>query len=65
MIKHQSNNKIIALIFEINELLMMDVKFDPDKEDILRQNMEVVDPGYHINNVHWNTVAVFNFIDSR
>ena len=58
VIKHQSNNKIMALIFEIDSQLLIDIKLDPDKGDILRQSVPGVYPGYHMNKVHWNTIAV-------
>lgn len=58
VIKHQANNKIMALIFEIDSQLLIDIKLDPDKGDILRQNIKGVYPGYHMNKVHWNTIAV-------
>lgn len=58
VIKHQSNNKILALIFELQDQLLIDVKLDPDKGDILRQSVKGIYPGYHMNKVHWNTIAV-------
>ena len=58
VIKHQSNNKIMALIFEIDGQLLIDIKLDPDQGDILRQSVTGVYPGYHMNKVHWNTIAV-------
>ena len=44
----------MALIFEIDGQLLIDIKLDPDKGDILRQS----ETGFHMNKVHWNTVAV-------
>lgn len=58
VIKHQQNNKIMALIFEIDGHLLIDLKLDPDQGDLLRQSVKGVYPGYHMNKVHWNTVAV-------
>lgn len=51
-IKHQSNSKIMTLIFETDGQLLTDIKLDSDKEDILRQSVPGVYPGYHMNKVH-------------
>ena len=48
----------MALIFEIDGQLLIDIKLDPDQGDILRKSETGVYPGYHMNKVHWNTVAV-------
>ena len=58
VIKHRSNHKIMALIFEIDGQLLIDIKLDPDQGDILRQSETGIYPGYHMNKVHWNTIAV-------
>ena len=58
VIKHQSNYKVMALIFEIDDQLLIDIKLDPDQGDILRQSETGVYPGYYMNKVHWNTIAV-------
>lgn len=58
VIEHRSNHKMMALIFEINSQLLIDLKLDPDQGDILRQSETGVYPGYHMNKIYWNTVAV-------
>ena len=41
----------MALIFEIDGQLLIDIKLDPDQGDILRQSETGVYPGYHMNKV--------------
>ncbi len=34
------------------------VKCDPDRAISLREQYEEVQPGYHMNKIHWNTVSM-------
>jgi predicted DNA-binding protein (MmcQ/YjbR family) len=36
----------------------INLKCDPEKAIELREKYEAVQPGYHMNKVHWNTVAL-------
>lgn len=38
--------------------LEFNVKCDPDKAIALREQYDCVQPGYHMNKKHWNTVVV-------
>ena len=38
--------------------LSVSLKCDPDFAEVLRENYEAVQPGYHLNKRHWNTVTV-------
>lgn len=38
--------------------LEFNVKCDPDKAIALREQYDCVQPGYHMNKKHWNTVIV-------
>lgn len=49
--------KIFALIGD-NEPLQVNLKCDPDEAIFLRQMYTAVQPGYHMNKRHWNTVTV-------
>lgn len=51
--------KIIALIFEKNDELLMDLKLSPEHGEEARQIAGVF-PGYHMNKTHWNTINVNN-----
>lgn len=56
-IRQKSNKKIIALIFEKDNELLIDLKLTPEHGDEARQ-IRGVFPGYHMNKTHWNTVSV-------
>ncbi|SCB73831.1 MmcQ/YjbR family DNA-binding protein [Weissella bombi] len=55
--KQVSNKKIIALIFEKDNELMIDLKLEPQHGEIMRNRIGVY-PGYHMNKAHWNTILV-------
>jgi predicted DNA-binding protein (MmcQ/YjbR family) len=38
------------------EVISFNVKCDPDKAVELREQYECVQPGYHMNKKHWNTI---------
>jgi predicted DNA-binding protein (MmcQ/YjbR family) len=49
----------IFLICSMNaEPLQFNVKCDPEKVIELRERYECVQPGYHMNKKHWNTIIV-------
>lgn len=49
----------IFLICSMNaEPLQFNVKCDPEKVIELRERYECVQPGYHMNKKHWNTILV-------
>ncbi len=41
-----------------NDPLSFTVKCDPDKAIELREHHDAVQPGYHMNKKHWNTIVV-------
>ena len=41
-----------------NNPLQFNVKCDPEKAIELRERYDAVQPGYHMNKKHWNTVTV-------
>lgn len=42
----------------IDEFDSVNIKCDPDKAIELRSIYEAVNPGYHMNKKHWNTVKI-------
>jgi len=58
VMRHGSNRKSFAFIYERDGKLCVNLKCDPFKADILRQIFKDVTPGYHMNKFHWNTVAI-------
>ncbi|NIP28657.1 MAG: MmcQ/YjbR family DNA-binding protein [Phycisphaerae bacterium] len=49
--------KMFALVGD-NEPLAVNLKCDPDEAVFLRQMYFAVQPGYHMNKRHWNTVTI-------
>ncbi len=47
--------KIFALL-DVEEFESVNLKCDPDEAVELRERYEAVQPGYHMNKKHWNTV---------
>ena len=48
--------KMFALVFLEDSLLSMNLKCDPDLAMHLREFYKAVQPGYHMNKKHWNTI---------
>jgi predicted DNA-binding protein (MmcQ/YjbR family) len=58
VMRHRTNKKSFALIYERNGNLCANLKCDPMEADFLRQAFEGVTPAYHMNKTHWNTVII-------
>ncbi|MDR1532770.1 MAG: MmcQ/YjbR family DNA-binding protein [Clostridiales bacterium] len=58
VMRHRTNKKSFALIYERNGKLRVNLKCDPLEADFLRQAFEGVLQGYHMNHEHWNTATV-------
>src|SRR6266545_3843893 len=50
--------KIIALVSEDSTPLQISLKCEPAHAQFLRDSFPTVQPGYHLNNEHWNTVTL-------
>lgn len=50
--------KIFALIALDETPLRINLKGDPNDNDILRQQFPAIIPGYHMNKRHWNTIIL-------
>jgi len=48
--------KIVAIIAEKSKPLRVSLKCDPQLAVILREKYETIQPGYHLNKKHWNTI---------
>jgi predicted DNA-binding protein (MmcQ/YjbR family) len=51
-------NKIFLLLRLDQHPINFNVKCDPDKAIELRERYPAVQPGYHMNKKHWNTIVV-------
>jgi predicted DNA-binding protein (MmcQ/YjbR family) len=61
--------KVINKIFVLASLesipLQINLKCDPEKAAELREEYESVQPGYHMNKKHWNTVIINGSIPNK
>lgn len=58
VMRHRENQKSFALIYERNGILWGNLKADPMEADFLRSTFSGVQPAYHMNKAHWNSVAL-------
>lgn len=61
---YKVGEKMFALVGERNQRLEINVKCDPDWALALRDMFTAVEPGYHMNKRHWNTVVLDGSIPS-
>ncbi|MEG2621989.1 MAG: MmcQ/YjbR family DNA-binding protein, partial [Clostridia bacterium] len=57
VLRHATNRKWFALIFERDGKCCVNLKCDPMEADFLRRVFSSVAPAWHMNKVHWNTIA--------
>lgn len=57
-------NKMFALA-DIEEFESFNVKCDPELAVELRERYDAVQPGYHMNKTHWNTVYINRDMDEK
>ncbi len=60
VMRHKSNNKWFALIFEMGGKLLVNLKAPPDVIAVLKEQYEGITPAWHMNKKHWFTVDVNN-----
>lgn len=58
VIRHSGSKKSFALIYERNGHPCANLKCEPMRADFLRSVFDQVQPAYHMNKVHWNTVIL-------
>ncbi len=61
--------KVCAKMFALSDLdaepLKVNLKCDPDLAEALRAEFQAVQPGYHMNKRHWNTVTIGSDLDDQ
>ena len=61
-IRHRSNDKIFAWIFDRdvngNNYVWINVKCDREWRDFWRKTFKSVIPAYHLNKEHWNSIIL-------
>ncbi len=58
-------SKLFLLMPLNGEGLQFNVKCDPDYAIELREQYSCIQPGYHMNKKHWNTVIVDGSLNSK
>ncbi len=61
---YKVNSKVFLLMGMDSVQLSFNVKCDPDKALELRERYHAVQPGYHMNKKHWNTILVDGSVKS-
>jgi len=51
-------NKIFLLVALDANPLQFNAKCDPEKAIELRESYDAIQPGYHMNKKHWNTIII-------
>ena len=58
--------KVMGKMFALTDLVdlpfTINLKCDPEKAIELREKYDAVQPGYHMNKKHWNTITIDNSI---
>ncbi len=54
--KDSGTGKMFAIIVDDSKPLRVSLKCDPQLAETLRETYESVQPGYHLNKKHWNTI---------
>lgn len=55
---YKVNGKMFLLTGLDTEVLSFNIKCDPEKAVEMREQYQCVQPGFHMNKTHWNTVTV-------
>lgn len=55
--KETGQGKLFAIIVDESKPLRVSLKCDPLLAQNLREKYESVQPGYHLNKKHWNTIV--------
>jgi len=58
LIRYQKNKKVFAWTYERNGAMCVNVKVDPEWREFWRNAYAAVQPGYHQNKEHWNTLIL-------
>lgn len=54
--RETGEGKLFAIIADDTKPLRVSLKCDPHLAETLRERYESVQPGYHLNKKHWNTI---------
>ena len=62
---YKIKGRMFALIRYVKNTAKINLKCDPQEAIVLRDIFEAVEPGYHMNKAHWNTVTLDGSIPQR
>jgi predicted DNA-binding protein (MmcQ/YjbR family) len=62
---YKTKNKMFALLMFRDNTLSINLKNDPEVNIDLREKHTFIQPGYHMNKKHWNTVTIHANIDKN
>lgn len=62
---YKVGGKMFLLLSLDEPHMAMNVKCDPDRAIELRMRYEAVQPGYHMNKTHWNTIRGDKDMDKK
>src|ERR1700751_6382934 len=60
--------KVIGKLFaltNVDEFESINLKGDPEENVQLREKYDAIQPGYHMNKKHWNTVSTDGSLDDK
>lgn len=57
-------NKMFALC-DVDLFTSVNLKCDPERSAQLREQYEGINPGYHMNKTHWNTIEMDGTIPDK
>lgn len=65
LIRHKTNKKAFAWIYEREGSIWINVKCDPEWRDFWRSTFTSVIPAYHQNKEHWNSIILDGTIPDK
>ncbi|MDE6208663.1 MAG: MmcQ/YjbR family DNA-binding protein [Lachnospiraceae bacterium] len=65
LLRYRKNKKAFAWTYERNGYMCVNVKVDTTWRDLWRSTYKAVQPGYHQNKEHWNTIILDGSIPEK
>lgn len=65
LVRVKESKKVFLWTYEREGMICLNVKVDPEWREFWRQAYEAVQPGYHQNKEHWNTILLNGTIPDK